>query len=196
MRTGSTDAWAARATTPPARPSTRSRGCSGWASRRAGDRARGRATAIPRAFAFPRAWLEPDSWDFSFSGLKTAVRHQVRDLGVDPDTPRPRSASARLPVADLAASFQAAVVDVLARKPRARPQSFGAQSPGAGRRRRGQPHRCCAAVEERAQLPVLCPPPRLCTDNAAMIAAAGYFRFRAGERVRPAAWTCCLLSLA
>jgi N6-L-threonylcarbamoyladenine synthase len=38
------------------------------------------------------------------------------------------------------------------------------------------------AVEDRAQLPVLCPPPRLCTDNAAMIAAAAYFRYEAGER--------------
>ncbi len=61
----------------------------------------------PRAFKFPRARLEPDSWDFSFSGLKTAVRHQVQDLGVDPDHASPEERRERLPVADLAASFQA-----------------------------------------------------------------------------------------
>ena len=47
------------------------------------------ASGDPKRFNFPRAWLEPDSWDFSFSGLKTAVRHQVRDLGIDPDNASP-----------------------------------------------------------------------------------------------------------
>ena len=77
-------------------------------------------------FRFPRAWLEAGGWDFSFSGLKTAVRHQVRDLGVDPDQAPAAERYERLPVADLAASFQAAVVDVLAAKAARAAQQFGA----------------------------------------------------------------------
>ncbi len=134
-----------------------------------------------RRFKFPRAWLEPDSWDFSFSGLKTAVRHQVRDLGLDPDHASAEERFEKLPVADLAASFQAAVVDVLAAKAARAAQQFGATRLALGggvAANRSLLHR----VEAIAQLPVLCPEPRLCTDNAAMIAAAGYFRFSAGER--------------
>jgi N6-L-threonylcarbamoyladenine synthase len=135
----------------------------------------------PKRFPFPRAWLEPDSWDFSFSGLKTAVLHQIRDLGVDPDRASPEERRQRLPLADLAASFQAAVVDVLATKAARAAQTFGAARLALGggvAANRTLLH----AVEQRAPMPVICPPPRLCTDNAAMIAAAGYFRFRAGER--------------
>jgi N6-L-threonylcarbamoyladenine synthase len=135
----------------------------------------------PTAFKFPRARLEPDSWDFSFSGLKTAVRHQVQALGIDPEHATPDERRAKLPIADLSASFQAAVVDVLATKAAAAAQTFGATRLALGggvAANRTLLH----TVEERAQLPVLCPPPRLCTDNAAMIAAAGYFRFSAGER--------------
>ena len=135
----------------------------------------------PTRFKFPRAWLEPDSWDFSFSGLKTAVRHQVRDLGVDPEQASADERRARLPVADLAASFQAAVVDVLATKAARAAQTFGASRLALGGGVAAN-RTLLRTVEARAQLPVLCPPPRLCTDNAAMIAAAGFFRFRAGER--------------
>ena len=135
----------------------------------------------PMRFAFPRAWLEPDSWDFSFSGLKTAVLHQVRALGVDPEALPPAERTARLPVADLAASFQAAVVEVLATKAARAAAAFGAgQLALGGGVAANQSLR--REVEERAQLPVLCPPPRLCTDNGAMIAAAASFRYRAGQR--------------
>jgi N6-L-threonylcarbamoyladenine synthase len=84
-------------------------------------------------------------------------------------------------VADLAASFQAAVVDVLATKAARAADVFGARYLALGGGVAAN-RELLRQVEERAQLPVLCPPPRLCTDNAAMIAAAGYFRFCAGER--------------
>ena len=135
----------------------------------------------PRRFAFPRAWLDPDSWDFSFSGLKTAVRHQVRDLGVDADHASAEERRARLPIADLAASFQAAVVDVLATRAASAAHEFGAKCLALGGGVAAN-RTLLRTVEQRAQLPVVCPPPRLCTDNAAMIASAGYFRYRAGER--------------
>ena len=139
------------------------------------------ARGDPKRFNFPRAWLEPDSWDFSFSGLKTAVRHQVRDLGIDPDNASPEERRAKLPVADLAASFQAAVVDVLATRAARAAHTFGASRLALGGGVAAN-RTLLRTIEERAQLAVLCPPPRLCTDNAAMIAAAGFFRYRAGER--------------
>ncbi len=135
----------------------------------------------PTRFAFPRAWLESDSWDFSFSGLKTAVRHQVRDLGVDPDHATPAERLAKLPVPDLAASFQAAVVEVLATKAMRAAQQFGATRLALGGGVAAN-RSLLRRVEALAQVPVLCPPPLMCTDNAAMIASAGYFRFSAGER--------------
>ncbi len=125
----------------------------------------------PTRFKFPRAWLEDGSWDFSFSGLKTAVLHEVQRL----------EREGELPVADLAASFQAAVVDVLASKVVRAAHSFGASRIALGGGVAAN-RTLLRTVEERAQLAVMCPPPRLCTDNAAMIAAAAYFRFRNGER--------------
>jgi N6-L-threonylcarbamoyladenine synthase len=139
------------------------------------------ASGDPRRFRFPRAWLEPDSWDFSFSGLKTAVRQQVRELGVDSDHATPEERREKLPVADLAASFQAAVVDVLATKAARAAQTFGASRLALGGGVAAN-RTLLWKVEELAQIPVLCPPPRLCTDNAAMIAAAGFFRYNSGER--------------
>ncbi len=135
----------------------------------------------PRRFRFPRAWLEPDAWDFSFSGLKTAVRQQVVDLGVDADQATPEERREKLPLADLAASFQDAVVDVLATKVARAAQTFGATRLALGGGVAAN-RALLQRVEDMAQVPVLCPPPRLCTDNAAMIAAAGFFRYRSGER--------------
>lgn len=133
----------------------------------------------PSAFKFPRAWLE-GSWDFSFSGLKTAVLREVRALepdinaGVDPP-------SEDLPVADLAASFQLAVVDVLVGKTISAAEAHDAkQILVAGGVSANRALR--ATFQARAKVPVLVPPLALCTDNAAMIAAVGHWRFIAGQR--------------
>ncbi len=125
----------------------------------------------PQLFDFPRAWLE-DTWNFSFSGLKTAVLREVRSLQAHSDS---------LPVADLAASFQAAVVDVLVGKTlRAAEEYQAATILVAGGVSANQALR--EAFQAQAPLPVHIPPLTLCTDNAAMIAGAGYFRYIAGQR--------------
>jgi N6-L-threonylcarbamoyladenine synthase len=128
----------------------------------------------PNAFKFPRAWLE-NTWDFSFSGLKTAVLHQVRklrdQLGEDEN-----DESVELPVADLAASFQMAVVDVLVTKARFAAQEFGAQELlVAGGVSANQLLRELITKDTPGMVHV--PALQYCTDNAAMIAAAGYYRF-------------------
>ncbi len=133
----------------------------------------------PQAYKFPRAWLE-GTWDFSFSGLKTAVLREVRaqqpDLEAGVDAPRPG-----LPIADLAASFQAAVVDVLVGKTLAAAQAHHAQlvlvAGGVSANRALR-----EAFQARAKIPVRVPPMALCTDNAAMVAAVGHWRFLAGQR--------------
>lgn len=143
---------------------------------------RAAAGGDPTRFRFPRAWLEQGSWDFSFSGLKTAVLHQVRDLlHADVSAVPPEERRERLPLADLAASFQAAVVDVLSQKVARAAEAYGARQVVLGGGVAAN-RTLLATVEQRAPAPVSCPPPVLCTDNGAMVAAAGYFRFTAGQR--------------
>lgn len=127
--------------------------------------------ANPIAYDFPRAWLE-DTWNFSFSGLKTAVLREVRKL---------QSAQQALPVPDMSASFQAAVVDVLASKTMQAAKKFGAKGIiVAGGVSANQALR--ESFKMRATTPLFIPPLSLCTDNAAMIACAGYFRYINGQR--------------
>ena len=130
----------------------------------------------PRAFPFPRS--RPAGLDFSFSGLKTAVRHATHG----PNAPRGSPARPDVPKADVAASFQAAVVDVLverlaaaARRLRARGLVVcGGVAANSALRARA------AEAAETLGIPLHLPPLRLATDNAAMIAGLGGHLFARG----------------
>ena len=125
----------------------------------------------PLAFSFPRARLE-GSWDFSFSGLKTAVLRVVRELEGQGET---------IPVENLAASFQAAVVDVLVSKTFEAARQFNAHDVvvvggvSANRALRN-------AFTGQKRIEVHIPAFSLCTDNAVMVATAGYYRHLSGQR--------------
>ncbi|MGI8820868.1 MAG: tRNA (adenosine(37)-N6)-threonylcarbamoyltransferase complex transferase subunit TsaD [Chthoniobacterales bacterium] len=131
-------------------------------------------TGDPRRFDFPRSMLDSRGSDFSFSGLKTAVRYTLAKLD--------SLGEAQL-VADLAASFQAAVIDVLVRKTIAAARNCGARrvtlsgGVSCNRALRGEMERACA----KAGLQFLPVASSLSTDNAAMIGFAALLRFKAGH---------------
>jgi N6-L-threonylcarbamoyladenine synthase len=136
------------------------------------------------AYDFPRA-LPDRPYDFSFSGLKTSVMRAVRP----PQKGRRKRGEESLTdgklreginVADVAASFQAAVVDVLVEKTLLAARNFDAtEILLAGGVSANQALRDAFAAQ--TDLPVRVPPLELCTDNAAMIAAAAYFHFMCGD---------------
>jgi N6-L-threonylcarbamoyladenine synthase len=134
--------------------------------------------------AFPRAWLG-DSLDFSFSGLKTAARRVVdaarADEGLtgEPETPLPDGR-----IAELAWGFQESVVDVLVTKTIRAARAVGARSIvlGGGVAANAALRSRLLGEAEALGIPVVIPRPGLCTDNGAMIGAAGARRFAAGER--------------
>lgn len=135
----------------------------------------------PRAFALPRPLLHSGDLDFSFAGLKTAVLTQVRKLG---DTAQHDAVTRR----NLAASTQAAIVEVLVKKTLAALAHTGlkrvvvAGGVGANRLLRQQLDAACAARRIRVHYPEL----HLCTDNGAMIALAAALRIQSGiEQPQP-----------
>ena len=144
----------------------------------------------PTSFNLPRAWL-PGTYDFSFSGLKTAVlrivqKYQPQVSGKLVNRPRAVSSQAPpvvrvLPTANLAASFQAAVVDVLVEKSCQAAEEYQAQvillagGVAANELLRIE-------MTRRSPVPVRFPPLSLCTDNAAMVASVAYYQFEAGTR--------------
>jgi len=138
----------------------------------------------PARFNLPRPMLGRANLDFSFSGLKTAVRHLVAEVAA---TDAPKAALDRQTVADLAASFQAAVADVLAdRCQRALAifrQSYGQSGPlvvAGGVAANQMLRQRLAETAATGGSCLLAPPPALCTDNAAMIAWAGAERLNRG----------------
>ena len=126
----------------------------------------------PAAFKLPRPLLHSGDLDFSFAGLKTAVLTQARKLGDDLEARK----------ADLAASTQAAIVEVLLKKSLAALDRTGlrrlvvAGGVGANSALRAQLNAACAARRVRVHYPEL----HLCTDNGAMIAMAAAMRLQAG----------------
>src|SRR3954469_9156375 len=134
----------------------------------------------PAAFKLPRPLLHSGDLDFSFAGLKTAVLTQVQKLGAGLETRK----------ADLAASTEAAIVDVLVKKSLAALERSGLQrivvagGVGANRRLRAQLDAACARRGVRVHYPELA----LCTDNGAMIALAAAMRLAAGVQQASASY--------
>ncbi|MBM3132074.1 MAG: tRNA (adenosine(37)-N6)-threonylcarbamoyltransferase complex transferase subunit TsaD [Chloroflexi bacterium] len=134
------------------------------------------ARGIEKPRHLPRSWLKGTD-DFSFSGIKTAALHMAHELGVTSENPSPESGRM---AAEIAAGFQESVVEVLVAKTCEAAQRHavreillaGGVAANALLRK---------TMVERAPVPVRIPKPILCTDNAAMIASCGYFRFKAGK---------------
>jgi len=128
----------------------------------------------PVAFKLPRPLLHSGNLDFSFAGLKTAVLTQAKKLGDELEVRK----------ADLAASTEAAIVDVLVKKTLTALKQTGlkrvvvAGGVGANRHLRAQLNAACAAAKVRVHYPEL----HLCTDNGAMIAMAAAMRLQAGQQ--------------
>ena len=131
--------------------------------------------------ALPRAWMK-DTLDFSFSGVKTALLHLAQSRGVYPadSGALDQTQQAHL-VQEMAANFQESVVDVMvvkliemANRYRAKGIVLGGGVAANARLRE--------VVSQRSTLPVIIPPPVLCTDNGAMIAACAYFQVQRGEQ--------------
>ena len=130
------------------------------------------ATGAPDSFAFPRAWLDKESLDFSFSGLKTAVATLVNKLSREELSRRTN---------DICAAFQAAVVEVIVGKTMQAAVTTGCRRIVLAGGVAANPalRRLLAAEGAARGFEIFLTPAEYCTDNAAMIALAGYHRFRA-----------------
>jgi N6-L-threonylcarbamoyladenine synthase len=138
------------------------------------------ATGDPAAILFPRAMLNSPDLDFSLSGLKTAVVTYIR---------AEREAGRDLRLPDIAASFQAAVIDVQVAKAVRAVTDAGVRTflIGGGVSANPALRAALTTAMEKRGVRVSVPPLDLCTDNAAMIAAAAHFRLGRGETLGPSA---------
>lgn len=132
----------------------------------------------PEAISFPRAYLEENTYDFSFSGLKTAVLNYLE---------RERRKGRDVSVPDVCASFQKAVTDVLVDKVMAAAavhRPAGIMLAGGVAANSALREALLARANE-AGFEVTVPPLELCTDNAAMVACVGYYKYLRGETAGP-----------
>lgn len=132
-------------------------------------------TGDPTAIAFPRAMMHDGTYDFSMSGLKTAVIREMR---------RRDAVGEEILLPDVAASFNEAIVDVLVAKTlrAAEAHDVGTVTLVGGVAANSRLREAMQDGCDRSDLRLLLPQPVLCTDNGAMIAAAGHNRLVAGER--------------
>lgn len=124
-------------------------------------------------YDFPRVWLEPGSYDFSFSGLKSAVINKLHNLKQKGETPIPEN---------VAASFQNSVVEVLVGKAIRACEAYSVQQlivAGGVASNQGLREALHQATSEKG-IQLTIPPRALCTDNAAMIGAAAYYIYQKG----------------
>ena len=134
--------------------------------------------------ALPRAWMR-DTLDFSFSGVKTALLHLAQAQGIyppDPDAATNQETAHRIQrlVGEMAANFQESVVEVMVVKTLEMAQRYQAKGIVLGGGVTANA-RLRAEITRASPLPVIIPPPVLCTDNGAMIAACAYFQYSRGE---------------
>lgn len=129
----------------------------------------------PQAIHFPRVRMDKNSLDFSFSGVKTAVINYLH---------KAEQRGEKIDKADVAASFQEAVTDVLCEHTieGALSKNVKTVALAGGVAANSQLRAKMTAVCEKNGISVVYPPPVLCTDNAAMIACAGYFAYKNGDR--------------
>lgn len=131
----------------------------------------------PKAVKLPRAWIE-GTYDFSFSGLKSAVINTVHNAEQRGEVIRPE---------DLAASFQESVVDVLVSKTVEAAKEYKVKQvvlAGGVAANNGLRTELAEKFEQLDSVKLTIPPLSLCTDNAAMIAAAGTIFFEKGQRAQ------------
>jgi N6-L-threonylcarbamoyladenine synthase len=132
----------------------------------------------PKYVDFPRPYLEEGSMDFSFSGLKTSVLYYLRKTKFD----KTRDGSNEQLVANLCASFQAAVIDVLTQKLISAAHTFGVSdvAVAGGVAANSELRRRLRAAADGNGFRLFIPKFEYCTDNGAMIAMAGYLRLNEG----------------
>ncbi len=140
------------------------------------------ADGDPAAIRFPRSMLGSESLDFSFSGIKTAVLYHCR--GQNMRGQNKVDSMSRQEIADIAASFQAAVVEVLVKKTQRAAKKIGARTillgggVAANTALRAALQQMCDAMAPATKL--LVAPKQYCTDNAVMVASLAYHKFKAG----------------
>jgi len=138
------------------------------------------AEGDPQAIAFPRSMLGADSLDFSFSGIKTAVLYHCH--GQDMKGKNQVDSMSKNQIADIAASFQAAVINVLVRKTERAVNKIGAKTVllGGGVAANSVLREALKRMCQAKKLKLLVAPKPLCTDNAVMVASLAYHKFKAG----------------